>query len=112
MGPITTIPLVLFCGFFANFDDIPAYISWLSYLTYVRYIFEGSMVTIFGLNRGKFICTKDYCHFKYPQKFLETMSISGDYDTYVIDVLVLTGIFILLRICVYFVLRVKILASR
>lgn len=112
MGPMATIPLVLFCGFFVSFKDIPPYISWFSYLTYVRYMFEGSIVTIFGLNRGKFECNKDYCPFRYPETFLETLAMKGDFDTYLIDVLALSGIFIFLRICVYFVLRVKILASR
>lgn len=112
MGPVAVIPLVLFCGFFASFDDIPSYISWFSYVSYVRYTFEGSMISIYGLDRQRLECTKDYCHFRYPKKFLEQMSMSGDLETYLIDAGALSLIFILLRIVVYFVLRVKLLASR
>lgn len=112
MGPVTVIPLVLFCGFYANFKDIPSYISWFTYVSYVRYTFEGSMIAVFGLNRKKLTCNQDYCHFKYPMKFLDMMSMDGDMTTYLIDVGALLLVFVLLRISVYFVLRVKLLTSR
>lgn len=112
LGPITTIPMVLFSGFFAKLDDIPPYLSWLSYVTYVRYSFEGTMIAIYGLNRGKLTCNADYCHFKHPTTFLEEMSMKGDINTYLIDVAALSGMFIIIRIFAYFLLRVKLFANR
>ncbi|XP_060530467.1 ATP-binding cassette sub-family G member 4 isoform X2 [Cylas formicarius] len=112
LGPISTIPMVLFSGFFANLDDIPQYLQWLPYLSYVKYSFEGSMIAIYGLNRPKLECKVDYCHFKYPTTFLNQMSMKGDMRTYVIDVIVLSSLFIVLRVSAYFVLRIKLMQNR
>ncbi|KAF7270306.1 ABC transporter expressed in trachea [Rhynchophorus ferrugineus] len=112
LGPISTIPMVLFSGFFANLDDIPYYLSWLPYISYVKYSFEGSMVAIYGLNRPKLECTVDYCHFKHPTTFLKQMSMKGDMTTYFIDIGVLGGLFVFLRIVAFFVLRIKLFQNR
>lgn len=112
VGPISTIPMVLFSGFFVNLEDIPYYLRWLPYMSYVKYSFEGSMIAIYGLDRPKLECNIDYCHFKYPRTFLNQMAFKGDMMTYVIDVSVLSGLFIVLRICAYFLLRIKLLQNR
>lgn len=112
LGPISTIPLVLFSGFFANLKDIPVYLKWLPYMSYVKYSFEATMISIYGLDRPKLDCRDDYCHFKYPTKFLDQMAMKSDMLTYTIDVVVLCGLFVVLRIFAYFVLRIKLLQVR
>lgn len=104
--------MVLFSGFFSKLSDIPWYLSWLTYVSYVRYSFEGTMIAIFGLNRGKLKCNQEYCHFKIPEKILENFSLTGDINMYIIDATVLMGLFVVLRIVAYFVLRIKLLQIR
>lgn len=101
------IPMVLLSGFFVNIKDIPFYIKWLPYVSYVKYSFEGMLISIYGLDRPTLNCSEAYCYYKYPKKFLSNLSMNGDLNTYIIDVTVLTGLFIFIRICVYFVLRIK-----
>ncbi|TMW53492.1 hypothetical protein DOY81_001428 [Sarcophaga bullata] len=105
LGPVTTIPTILFSGFFVNFDTIPGYLQWVTYVSYVRYGFEGAMVSIYGMDRARLQCNAIYCHFRSPRKFLEEMSM--DKAEYWIDAVALIGIFIALRIIAYFVLRWK-----
>ncbi|XP_016944917.2 ATP-binding cassette sub-family G member 1 isoform X1 [Drosophila suzukii] len=105
LGPVTTIPTILFSGFFVNFDTIPGYLQWVTYVSYVRYGFEGAMVAIYGMDRPKMHCNQMYCHYRMPKKFLEEMSM--DNALFWVDAVALIGIFFALRIIAYFVLRWK-----
>ncbi|KAH8276400.1 hypothetical protein KR018_001510 [Drosophila ironensis] len=105
LGPVTTIPTILFSGFFVNFDTIPGYLQWVTYVSYVRYGFEGAMVAIYGMDRAKLQCNQMYCHYRLPKKFLEEMSM--DDALFWVDAVALIGIFFALRIIAYFVLRWK-----
>lgn len=125
LGPVTTIPTILFSGFFVNFDTIPGYLQWVTYVSYVRYGFEGmvhserfpsipnlksilfagAMVAIYGMDREKLQCNQIYCHYRSPKKFLEEMSM--DNALFWVDAVALVGIFFALRIIAYFVLRWK-----
>lgn len=110
LGPVSTIPIILFSGFFVNFDVIPKYLQWLTYVSYVRYGFEGAMVTVYGMDRAKLVCSEIYCHYRSPQKFLEEMSM--DKAEYWIDATALFGFFIGLRVVAYLVLRWKLHSIR
>ncbi|KAL5281063.1 ABCG4.2 family protein [Megaselia abdita] len=110
LGPVSTIPTILFSGFFVNFDTIPGYLQWVTYVSYVRYGFEGAMVSIYGMDREKLECSEIYCHFRTPKKFLEEMSM--DSAKYWIDAVALIGTFFALRIIAYFVLRWKLHSIR
>jgi len=36
-GPMTTIPFALFCGFLKSFDNMSILVSWIPYVSYLRY---------------------------------------------------------------------------
>lgn len=92
-------------GFFVSLDNIPQFMQWLTYVAYVRYGFEGTMLAIYGFDRQPLHCSVPYCHFKYPQKFLEELAL--DKGIFWIDVVSLLAFFVVLRLVGYFVLRYK-----
>lgn len=54
--PISCIPLVLFCGFLVRITTMPWFVRPLSYHSYLKYAFEGALLTIYGFDR----CEYDY----------------------------------------------------
>lgn len=105
LGPITTIPVLLFSGFFVTFDTIPSYLRWISYIAYVRYGFEGTLLAIYGFDRPKLHCPEPYCHYKSPIKFLEEFDVQD--GIFWVDVLALAVFFVILRVAAFFVLKWK-----
>ncbi len=110
LGPISTIPILLFSGFFVNLNNIPTVIHWLTYIAYVRYGFQGAMLAIYGFDRAPLHCSTGYCHYKYPIKWLEQMDMDG--GAFWICVVALCVSFLFLRLVGYFVLRFKVWSER
>jgi len=109
-GPVASVPILLFSGFFVNFNTIPGYLQWVPYVSYIRYGFEGAMISIYGYGREKLSCSEMYCHFRSPTKFLEEMDMAT--AEYWIDAVALAGFFLLLRCVAYFVLRLKLRSKK
>ena len=100
-----SVPFLLFSGFFVSFDAIPIYLRWITYLSYIRYGFEGTALATYGFERPKLNCTLQYCHFKSPITTLEELDmLNSDYR---IDILALVVIFFVLRVSAYLFLKWK-----
>jgi len=110
LAPVMSVPFLLFSGFFVSFDAIPVYLRWITYLSYIRYGFEGTALATYGFNRAKLQCFVSYCHFKSPQITLEELDMVN--SSYLIDVIALMGIFVFLRVAAYMFLKWKLKTNR
>eukprot|EP01083_Nonionella_stella_P176820 619668_1 len=45
--PVSIIPFMMFAGFFVNVDSMPVWISWMAYVSFMRYGFEAAVVSQF-----------------------------------------------------------------
>lgn len=110
IGPITTIPIFLFAGFFVTLKAVPAYLRWVSWLSYARYSFQSTLTAVYGFGRDNLKCNQAYCHFKHPKKFLEQID-AVDIDV-VQQSLCLLGLLVVCRILSYYALRLKIMVEK
>ncbi|XP_026828105.1 ATP-binding cassette sub-family G member 4 [Ooceraea biroi] len=110
IGPTLAVALMMFSGFGILLRDLPSYLKWGSYVSYLRYGLEGFIDAIYGLNRPVLPCEELYCHYRYPTKFLSDIDMKeGQFWN---DVMALTAILIITRCCTYLLLRWKIVWTR
>lgn len=134
-----SVPFLLFSGFFVSFDAIPIYLRWITYLSYIRYGFEGTALATYGFEREKLKCfqvsgfnqtkmpkyielytllliaiflifLKVYCHFKNPITTLEELDML--HADFTIDIIALVAIFFILRVSAFLFLRWKLRSTR
>jgi ABC-type multidrug transport system permease subunit len=88
-APTSTVPLFLLSGFFVTFNSIPTSINWLTYFSFLRYGFEGSMLSVYGYDRQPLNCSEPYCHFRFPEKLLEQFDLTqSSYSLSVVGLLI------------------------
>ncbi|XP_017046187.1 ATP-binding cassette sub-family G member 1 [Drosophila ficusphila] len=110
LAPVMSVPFLLFSGFFVSFDAIPVYLRWITYLSYIRYGFEGTALATYGYGREKLRCFQTYCHFKSPSTTLEELDMLN--ANFTLDIVALIVIFVVLRISAYLFLRWKLKTVR
>ena len=103
--------MMMFAGFGVTLNDLPPYLYWGSYISYLRYGLEGIVDAIYGMDRPTIYCPEDqYCHYKYPKKFLQDVAMkAGQFGN---DVIALLITLFFLRIVAYVLLRYKLMAVR
>ncbi|KOB65706.1 putative abc transporter, partial [Operophtera brumata] len=64
LGPTLSVPMMMFAGFGVTLRDLPPYLYWGSYVSYLRYGLEGFIGAIYGLDRPILDCNQaEYCHY-------------------------------------------------
>lgn len=107
---ITSLPLLLFCGFYLRLQDMPACLQWVSYVTFFRHGFEAIMQCVYGYDRSNLKCSEAYCHYKSPKKYLEEFGMEEVH--YWNDILGLLLWIITLQLAFHFMLKLKMRISR
>ncbi|XP_026315902.1 ATP-binding cassette sub-family G member 1 [Hyposmocoma kahamanoa] len=110
LAPVMSVPFLLFSGFFVSFNAIPVYLRWITYLSYIRYGFEGTALATYSFDRHKLQCHQTYCHFKNPQTTLEELDMQDADIT--LDIAALCLIFVVLRVAAFLFLRWKLKSTR
>ncbi|XP_037051384.1 ATP-binding cassette sub-family G member 1 isoform X2 [Bradysia coprophila] len=110
LAPVMSVPFLLFSGFFVSFDAIPIYLRWITYLSYIRYGFEGTALATYSFGREKLKCHQVYCHFKSPETTLEELDMLD--ANFTLDIIALIVIFVVLRVAAYLFLSWKLRSSR
>ncbi|XP_057334852.1 ATP-binding cassette subfamily G member 4 [Microplitis mediator] len=109
-GPTLSVPMMMFAGFGVSLRDLPRYLKWGSYVSYLRFGLEGYVAAIYGLNRQDLECVEVYCHYKKPKIFLKDVAMRE--DQFLNDVIALLVMLIATRTLAYYLLRWKLKASR
>ncbi|KXJ83644.1 hypothetical protein RP20_CCG003003 [Aedes albopictus] len=110
MNVLMSFPFLLFSGFFVSFDAIPIYLRWITYLSYIRYGFEGTALATYSYGREKLKCHQVYCHFKSPTTTLEELDMLD--ANFTLDIVALVIIFVVLRVAAFLFLRWKLKTTR
>lgn len=111
LGPTLSVPMMMFAGFGVTLRDLPSYLYWGSYVSYLRYGLEGFIGAIYGLGRPVLDCNEAlYCHYKHPRTFLNEVAMSPDMFWW--DVLALSIFVVVLRIAAFLLLKWKLNAVR
>lgn len=105
VGPTAVLPFTLLSGFLVTFNTMPTFVYWLSFTSFARYAFEGTMMSIYGYDRPPLNCSIPYCMFRHPKDWLEVFGM--DEGSYIMSVIGLSVTTIVLQVATYFVLRMK-----
>ncbi|CAG4974047.1 unnamed protein product [Parnassius apollo] len=75
IGPVLACLFSIF-GFCLALSDTPYPFRWLHHISYFRAGFHVAVHSVYGFNRTKIHCAKEYCHYITPSKFLVEMDMA------------------------------------
>lgn len=108
--PVSTIPMLIFSGFFIKFSELVDCLKPMTYISYFRYAFEGSVQAIYGFNRTNLECSETFCYYRNINKFLTHMDMIE--NKYWMDLSAL-GIWIVSLIALLFLtLKIKLIRNQ
>ncbi|XP_067212537.1 ATP-binding cassette sub-family G member 4 isoform X2 [Linepithema humile] len=107
--PASSIPLLLFSGFFVKMNEISTYLQPLGFLSFFRYAFEGLMQAVYT-DRPNLSCQEIYCHLRSPNEILSMMNLPT-VSFHVILIILVFWIFCL-HVVIYAILCWKIYYAR
>lgn len=74
-GAVGICLMILLAGFLVLRQDMPVFMYYLSYASYMRYTLEGMVLSIYSYGRENLLCTETYCHFRSPLVVLDTLGM-------------------------------------
>ncbi|XP_023702626.1 ATP-binding cassette sub-family G member 4 isoform X2 [Cryptotermes secundus] len=101
-GALAIMPFMIFSGYFVHMNDAPTYFRWLFHISYLKYGFDGALISIYSYERKELECSIDYCHYTNPKKFLKALDMGN--DNYWFNSIILGVMFFSLRFLCYFIL--------
>uniref|UniRef100_A0A8C4SQ70 ATP-binding cassette sub-family G member 4-like n=1 Tax=Erpetoichthys calabaricus TaxID=27687 RepID=A0A8C4SQ70_ERPCA len=110
IAPSIAIKASIFSGFFVSYNTIPVYLRWATYVSYMRYSFEGAIVSVYGMGRPDLDCAVEHCRQDKAEIILQGLDME-DAELY-LDIIALVIIFFLLRLATYFALRHRLRSQR
>lgn len=95
--------MMIFHGAFAGFyilkkDSHPFWHNFYE-LSFLKYSAYASEISVLGFNRSKMDCDDFYCHFRSPQKFLQSVEFIEDFDKCVWMLILNFVIFTIMAYC-------------
>ncbi|XP_055694175.1 ATP-binding cassette sub-family G member 4-like [Lutzomyia longipalpis] len=104
--PSSGLIFVVFCGYYIRYNELSPILQPLTFITFFRYIFEGSFQAIYGFERQNLDCSQIFCYLRSVSKIREVMDMTE--NTYLLDVLGLIVWILVLKFLFFIALRRKI----
>ncbi|CAB3223271.1 unnamed protein product [Arctia plantaginis] len=76
IGPVLACLFSVF-GFCLALVDTPYSFRWLHHISYFRAGFHVAVHSVYGFNRTRMHCSKEYCHYITPKTFLKEMDMEN-----------------------------------
>lgn len=96
--------VTVFSGFFVLMKDAAYAWHWLFYSSFLKHALDCAYIAIFGYERSKLECDADYCHYRWPNKFLQTLGIDASVP---VAISVIVFELFLFRILAFFVIKYR-----